>query len=69
MPTKVWGGSPASLFRAPWAEKTAGAATLALLAVSALPQNSAKKGGCVSHTVPVSCAVNQQEIEALEKIG
>ena len=45
--SRVWGGSPTSVFAARRDAKKASVATLALLAVSASPGNPAKNGGGV----------------------
>ena len=45
--SRVWGGSPTSVFAARRIAKIASVATLALLAVSASPGNPTKNGGGV----------------------
>ena len=55
--SRVWGGSPASVFAARRDAKIASVATLALLAVSAFPGIPAKNGGsAVSYAPSVSLA-------------
>ena len=67
--SRVWGGSPTSVFAARRDAKIASVATLALLAVSAFPGTPTKNGGSdVSYAHAVSYAVKQCEIEILEKI-
>ena len=55
--SRVWGGSPTSVFAARRDAKIASVATLALLAVSASPGNPTENGGsAVSYTPSVSLA-------------
>ena len=67
--SRVWGGSPTSVFAARRDAKIASVATLALLAVSAYPGNPTKNGGsAVSYAPFVSQLRLQDDADKIEYV-
>ena len=67
--SRVWGGSPTSVFAARRDAKIASVATLALLAISAYPGNPTKNGGsAVSYAPSVSQLRLQDDADKIEYV-